>query len=48
MSGMEIIHPRCAIDENAIIFRSWVWLSPDHPPIKVEEMANSDRSVIGN
>lgn len=27
------IHPRWAIDENAMIFRSWVWFSPPHPPI---------------
>lgn len=28
-----------AIDEYAIIFRSWVWLSPPHPPIAIDNKA---------
>lgn len=35
-----IIHPRWAIDEYAIIFRSWVWLRPASPPTKVEAIAS--------
>ena len=34
-----VIHPMCAIDEYAMIFRSWVWFSPPHPPIKIDNMA---------
>lgn len=27
-----------AIEEYARIFRSWVWLSPPHPPIMIDSM----------
>lgn len=31
-----VIHPRWAIDENAIIFRVCVWLRPPHPPMSAD------------
>lgn len=31
-----IIHPICAIDEYARIFRNWVWLSPPQPPRRMD------------
>lgn len=34
-----IIHPMWAMDEYAIIFRVWVWLSPPQAPMKMERMA---------
>lgn len=34
-----VIHPMCAMDEYAIIFRSCVWFSPPHPPIRIERIA---------
>ena len=33
---IRVIQPRCAIEEYARILRSWVWLRPPQPPIKVE------------
>ena len=33
------IHPRCAMDEKAKIFRSCVWFRPIHPPRATEEIA---------
>lgn len=39
-----------AIDEYAIIFRSWVWLSPPHPPIAIDNKAmviNRLKSIEG-
>lgn len=36
---MAVIHPMWAIDEYAIIFRSWVWLRPPQPPTKMDRMA---------
>lgn len=35
-----VIHPRWAIDENAIIFCNWIWFSPPQPPIRVETNPN--------
>lgn len=36
-----------AIDEYAIIFRSWVWLSPPHPPMMMDNMEiKSSRSRL--
>lgn len=34
-----IIHPICAIDEYAIIFRVCVWFSPPQAPIRMDEIA---------
>jgi len=31
-----IIHPMCAIEEYARIFRSCVWFSPPHPPTRAD------------
>lgn len=33
-----VIQPMWAIDEYAIIFRSWVWFSPPQPPIMIDRM----------
>lgn len=35
---MAVIHPIWAIEEYARIFRSWVWLSPPQPPIRMDRM----------
>lgn len=37
----KIIHPRCATEEYARTFRSWVWLRPPHPPTRVEQTAKA-------
>lgn len=34
-----IIHPIWAIDEYAMIFRSWIWLRPPQPPSMMDRMA---------
>lgn len=34
-----VIHPMWAIDEYAMIFRVWVWLSPPQAPTKTDEIA---------
>ncbi len=34
-----VIHPICAIDEYAMIFRSWVWLRPPQPPTRIDSTA---------
>lgn len=34
-----IIHPMWAIDEYAMIFRSWVWFRPPQPPNMMDRMA---------
>lgn len=34
-----VIQPMCAIDEYAMIFRSWVWFSPPQPPTRIDSMA---------
>lgn len=34
------IQPRWAIEENAKIFRIWVWLIPPQPPIRVDSNPN--------
>lgn len=34
-----VIHPMWEMDEYARIFRSWVWLSPPHPPTNTDVMA---------
>lgn len=31
-----VIHPIWAMDEYAMILRSWVWLRPPHPPIRMD------------
>lgn len=31
-----VIHPRWAIEDDAMIFRSWVWFSPYHPPVRAD------------
>lgn len=31
-----VIHPICAMEEYAIIFRSCVWLSPPQPPTIID------------
>lgn len=36
---MAAIHPIWAIDEYAIIFRSWVWLRPPQPPTRIDSTA---------
>lgn len=41
-----VIHPRWAIEENAMIFRSCVWFSPFHPPIRVDVSPNVSRRVV--
>jgi len=33
-----VIQPMWAIDEYAIIFRSWVWFSPPQPPTMIDRM----------
>lgn len=33
-----VIQPMWAIDEYAIIFRSWVWFSPPQPPIIIDKI----------
>lgn len=33
---MAIIHPIWAIDEYAMILRSWVWFNPPQPPIAID------------
>lgn len=48
MVAMAAIQPRWPIDENAMIFRSWVWFNPDQPLIKVEIMAISKRIELGS
>lgn len=40
-----IIHPIWAIDEYAMIFRSWVWLSPPHPPNMTDRVPISSMRV---
>ncbi len=35
---MAVIHPMWAIEEYARIFRSWVWLSPPHPPTRMDRI----------
>lgn len=35
---MAVIHPIWAIEEYARIFRNWVWLSPPHPPIIIDNI----------
>lgn len=37
-----IIHPKCPIDENAKRARSWDWLIPPRPPIRVLIIAAAD------
>lgn len=44
---MAVIHPMWAIDEYARIFRSCVWFSPPHPPMKIDAMAIG-RSRLGS
>lgn len=34
-----VIQPMCAIEEYAMIFRSWVWFRPPHPPIAIDRVA---------
>lgn len=38
-----VIHPPCATDEYAMSLRSWVWLIPKIPPIKILMMASAKR-----
>lgn len=38
---MANIQPIWAIDEYAMIFRIWVWLSPPHAPMKIDKVAIS-------
>lgn len=45
MAMVDMIHPVCAIDENAISFRIWVWFSPPSPPIVIDRIAISSRAV---
>lgn len=40
---MAVIQPIWAIDEYAKIFRSWVWLSPPHPPTRMDNMEIASR-----
>lgn len=40
------IHPRCAIEEYAKIFRSCVWFKPPQPPIRVDARP-SIMSIVG-
>lgn len=35
---IRIIQPRCAMEEYARIFRSWVWFRPPQPPTSVERI----------
>lgn len=42
---INIIHPRCAMEEYAKIFRSCVWFNPPHPPTSVEARANTTSIV---
>lgn len=43
MSGLYVmiiaIQPMWAIEEYAMIFRSWVWFSPPQPPMRIESAA---------
>lgn len=43
-----VIHPKWAMEEYAIIFRTCVWLSPPHPPMIVERMAIIIRRLVFN
>lgn len=40
------IQPKWVIDEKAIILRSWVWLSPPHPPSVVDSSPIIRRAVV--
>lgn len=40
------IHPRWAIDEKAIIFRSCVWFSPPQPPTREDKSPKATR-ILG-
>lgn len=39
------IQPVWAIDEKAISFRIWVWLSPPSPPIRMDRIADEFRII---
>ena len=41
------IHPRWAIEEKAIIFRSWVWFRPPSPPIIVDVIPRAMVMEVG-
>lgn len=46
MVSVAKIQPVWAIDENAMSFRSWVWLRPPRPPIVIDRMADVSKSVM--